>query len=98
MVGLTGLTGLAGLALALALSTQTAPEEQVMLILASGDRVVSVSEAEALLKSSDPSLQSAATLALGTRPSYIPVPGLPNTRERHDWEIRRGVRRPAQAQ
>lgn len=88
-----------GLILAVTLSAQgfTDPN-QVMLILRTGDRAVSVSEAEALLKSSDPSLQSAATIALGTRSTGNVVPGLPNTRERHDWEIRRGVRRPAQAQ
>lgn len=86
-----------GLILALTLGAQTAPEQQVTLILAAGDQVVSVSEAEVLLKSSDPSLQSAATIALGTRATFNPVLGLPNTRERHDWEIRRGARRPSQA-
>lgn len=88
-----------GLILALALSTQGFSDpNQVTLILATGDRAVTIQEAERLLSSSDPSLQSAATLALGTRATYQPVPGLPNTRERHDWEIHRGVRRAAQAQ
>lgn len=87
-----------GAELALVFALAQPPPPTVTLILAGGDRVVSVVEAERLLKSQDQRLQVAATLALGTRPTFSRAPGLPNTRERLDWEIRRGVRPSAQAQ
>src|SRR5688572_5409849 len=70
----------------------TGPEQKIT--------IMEVSEAEALyarlLKDeSDPAMLAAVTIALGT---VQVVPGLPNTRERRDWEIRRGVRRALQAE
>lgn len=87
-----------GAELALMFALTQSPPPTVTLILVEGDRMVSVVEAERLLKSLDQRLQVAATLALGTRRTTIAVPGLPNTRARLDWEIRRGVRQAAQAQ
>jgi hypothetical protein len=87
-----------GLELALILALAQPPQPTVTLILRGEDRTVSVVEAERLLQSPDQRLQTAATIALGTYGTSTTVPGLPNTRARLDWEIRRGVRRPAQAQ
>lgn len=87
-----------GAELALVFALAQPPPPTVTLILREGDRVVSVVEAERLLRSLDQRLQVAATLALGTRGTIATVPGLPNTRKRLDWEIRRGVRQAAQAQ
>jgi hypothetical protein len=43
-------------------------------------------------------LLAALVVALGTLPDAerLTVPGLPGTRERDDWEVRRGVRRAVQ--
>lgn len=70
--------GLGVLALSAALLLQTpAPQPQpqptVTLILRDEDRVVTVAEAERLLKSPDLSLRVAATLALGTLPDENPI-------------------------
>lgn len=73
------------------------PGPTVTLVLGDEERVVSVEQAERLSQSNDQRLQTAATLALGTRSTFNPAPGQPNTRARLDWEIRRGVRRAAQA-
>jgi hypothetical protein len=87
-----------GAELALVVALARSPQSTVVLVLSDGDRTVSVVEAERLLQSPDQRLQTAATLALGTYGTSTIVPGLPNTRTRLDWEIRRGVRRPVQAQ
>lgn len=62
-----------GLELALVLALAQSPQPTVTLILREEDRVVSVVEAERLLKSKDQRLQVAATLALGTLPDENPI-------------------------
>jgi hypothetical protein len=74
-----------GLVLALALQEPTValvsgwPDQRV--------RIVTVTEAESLLKSDDPSLRAAAEIALGTRVTQsTPVVLSPQDRERKRWQ------------
>lgn len=75
--------------------------DTVALVFADRVVIMRASEAETLYaimpieNEDDLRLHAALTVALGTLPKGEAAP-LPNTRERLDWEIRRGVRPPLQ--